>query len=124
MSKEQYGRLAGYIKVMNHNVTDDELLKYVVDEVVDRVLIYLNTTTLDTRLERVVARIAVGVFTQTSNNIDSTSPDVAVKSISDNGQSITYSDAIKNYLATTEDGELFSGFAKLLAPYRRVNVVS
>ena len=47
-----------------------------------------------------------------------------IKSISDNGQTISYSDKVKSYLVSTDDSELFSGFSKLLAPYRRVNVAS
>ena len=41
-----------------------------------------------------------------------------------NGQTISYSDKVKSYLVSTDDSELFSGFSKLLAPYRRVNVAS
>lgn len=124
MTNEQAQNIAKYVKQINRTIADEDLLIYVVNEVVDRVLIYLNTDELDSRLERVIARIASGIFAQTSNNLEATSPDVSIKSISDNGQSITYSEAVKNYLATAEDGELFSGFAKLLAPYRRVNVIS
>ncbi len=71
-----------------------------------------------------MARIASGMFNQTNANVEGGDADIAIHSISDNGQSISYSDKVKNYLATSEDGELFGGFAKLLAPYRRINVVS
>lgn len=117
------------VKVINKTVPegDDTLLDFVVEEVVDRVLIYLNYAAdaeIDARLTKVVARIASGIFNQTNTNVDNAGTETAVSSISDNGQSISYSDKTKNYLASTEDGELFGGFAKLLAPYRRINVVS
>lgn len=116
------------VKVINKTVPeDDTLLDFVVEEVVDRVLIYLNYAAdaeIDARLTKVVARIASGIFNQTNANVDNAGTETAVSSISDNGQSISYSDKTKNYLASTEDGELFGGFVKLLAPYRRINVVS
>ena len=121
---EQIKRIMGLVKRINKAVGDDELLQFVVEEVVDRVLLYLNTDILETRLERIVARIASGMFNQTNANVEGGDADIAINSISDNGQSISYSDKVKNYLATSEDGELFGGFAKLLAPYRRINVVS
>lgn len=120
----QIERIIANVRVISTTATDDDLLRYVVEEVVDRALLYLNDSELNVGLERVVARVASGIFTQTSNNLSATQPDVAVTSISDNGQSVTYSDAVKSYLATSDDSDLFSGFAKLLAPYRRVNVVS
>ncbi|MBR3169203.1 hypothetical protein IKF23_02065 [Candidatus Saccharibacteria bacterium] len=90
----------------------------------DRVLVYLNDTALDEALERIVARIVSGIFNQTINSKDSTNSDSAISSVSDNGQSVSFSNEVKNYLATTEDNELFAGFSKLLARYRRINVVS
>jgi hypothetical protein len=114
------------VKVINKTAADDELLRFVVEEVVDRALIYLNyggSDKIDERLVKIVARIASGIFNQTNANVNSTGAEMAVSSMSDNGQSISYADKTKNYLASAEDGELFGGFAKLLAPYRRINVV-
>ena len=64
------------------------------------------------------------LFNISNDNKTSTESDQAISSVSDNGQSVSYSNEVKNYLASTEDNELFAGFAKLLAPYRRINVVS
>jgi ABC-type uncharacterized transport system substrate-binding protein len=112
------------VKVINEKAKDDdELLTYVTEEVVDRVLIYLNDSKLHPRLNKIVARIVSGIFNQTAATTDG-SYDTSVRSISDNGQSITYSVAVKNYLASSKDGELFGGFAELLAPHRKANVIS
>ena len=127
MSDEQLIRIKGYVATINTTAADpsyDTLLEYVINEVVDRVLIYLNDTILDEALERIVARIVSGIFNQTANSKDSTQSDSAINSVSDNGQSVSFSNEVKNYLATTEDNELFAGFSKLLARYRRINVVS
>ena len=116
-------RIKDYAKLLNNKIEDGDLLDFVVLEVIDRVLIYLNDKELDQRLERIVARIVSGVFTESA---ESQSGDLAhnISSISDNGQSISYSDKVKSYLISADDTELFGGFSKLLAPYRRVNVAS
>ncbi|MBR2554644.1 MAG: hypothetical protein IKE94_07290 [Aeriscardovia sp.] len=127
MSSEQLDRIKGYVKVIDNAASDasaNALLEYCINEVYDRVLLYLNDTTLDEALERVVARIVSGIFNQTTNSKTSTESDQAISSVSDNGQSVSFSNEVKNYLATTEDNELFAGFSKLLARYRRINVVS
>ena len=127
MSQEQLDRIKGYVKVIDDATSDasaNALLEYCVNEVYDRVLLYLNDTTLDEALERVVARIVSGIFNQTTNSKSSTESDSAISSVSDNGQSVSFANEVKNYLATTEDNELFAGFSKLLARYRRINVVS
>ena len=127
MSPEQLDRIKGYVKVIDNAASDasaNALLEYCINEVYDRVLLYLNDTTLDEALERVVARIVSGIFNQTTNSKSSTESDSAISSVSDNGQSVSFANEVKNYLATTEDNELFAGFSKLLARYRRINVVS
>ncbi len=122
-ASEQIQRIEEYARILNHDITDDDLLDFVINEVIDRTLLYLNDTTLEERLERVVARVVAGVFAQSAA---STSGEVEheISSISDNGQTISYSDRVKTYLISADDTELFGGFSKLLAPYRRVNVAS
>ena len=109
------------------DIDDEALLDFVVSEVVDRVSIYLNIDDdfFDRRLVNIIVRISCGVFTQTIESKVDGGQEMAITSISDNGQSISYSsDKTKSYLATSEDSELFSGFEKLLKPYRRVNVIT
>ena len=127
MSGEQLNRIKDYVKTINDTASEvemDGILTYTINEIYDRVLIYLNDTALDEALERIVARIVSGIFNQTVNSKSSTQSDSAISSVSDNGQSVSFSNEIKNYLASTEDNELFAGFSKLLARYRRINVVS
>ena len=120
---EQETRIKNYAKLLNSRIEDGELLDFVTLEVLDRVLVYLNDNTLDQKLERIVARIVSGVFTESLESKDG-ELEHNISSVSDNGQTISYSDKVKSYLVSTDDSELFSGFSKLLAPYRRVNVVS
>ena len=120
---EQETRIKTYAKLLNSRIEDGELLDFVTLEVLDRVLVYLNDNTLDQKLERIVARIVSGVFAESQESSDGELSH-NISSISDNGQTISYSEKIKSYLVSTDDEELFSGFSKLLAPYRRVNVAS
>ena len=119
----QESRIKEYAKLLNDKIEDGDLLDFVTLEVKDRVLVYLNDEVLDTKLERIVARIVSGVFTESLESKDG-ELEHNISSISDNGQTISYSDKVKSYLVSTDDSELFSGFSKLLAPYRRVNVAS
>ena len=119
----QETRIKEYAKLLNDKIEDGDLLDFVTLEVKDRVLVYLNDEVLDTKLERIVARIVSGVFTESLENKDG-ELEHNISSVSDNGQTISYSDKVKSYLVSTDDSELFSGFSKLLAPYRRVNVAS
>ena len=116
-------RIKTYAKLLNSRIEDGELLDFVTLEVLDRVLVYLNDNTLDQKLERIVARIVSGVFAESQESSDGELSH-NISSISDNGQTISYSEKVKSYLVSTDDEELFSGFSKLLAPYRRVNVAS
>ena len=119
----QETRIKEYAKLLNDKIEDGDLLDFVTLEVKDRVLVYLNDEVLDTKLERIVARIVSGVFTESIESKDG-ELEHNISSVSDNGQTISYSDKVKSYLVSTDDSELFSGFSKLLAPYRRVNVAS
>lgn len=120
---EQETRIKTYAKLLNSRIEDGELLDFVTLEVLDRVLVYLNDNSLDQKLERIVARIVSGVFAESQESSDGELSH-NISSISDNGQTISYSEKVKSYLVSTDDEELFSGFSKLLAPYRRVNVAS
>ena len=119
----QETRIKEYAKLLNDKIEDGDLLDFVTLEVKDRVLVYLNDEILDTKLERIVARIVSGIFTESLESKDG-ELEHSISSVSDNGQTISYSDKVKSYLISTDDSELFSGFSKLLAPYRRVNVAS
>lgn len=126
MSDEQRAQIEDYAKKLNQTIADDDsdLLDFVVSEVADRVMLYLNDDHIDEQLNRVIARIVSGIFNQTKASQSSSSPDLAISSVSDNGQSVSYANEVANYLSTTTDNELFTGFEALLNRYRRINVVS
>lgn len=121
MEEARKTQIMEYARTLSRNIPTnaDRLLIFIVDEVVDRVMIYLNADAINPALDRIIARVVVGVYAKAKAEADQEGgSDREIKSISDNGQSVTYSDSAKNYLATAEDGDLFSGFTTILNRYR------
>lgn len=119
-----------YLKIINKDTAtmDKNLLNFVVEEVLDRVQLYLNSETIPTKLERILANVVNTGLKRCLKDIelsgeDKTAVDRVVTSISDNGQSISYANEVTRYFTTVTDEELFTGFAPLLSRYRRVKVV-
>lgn len=129
--EDQIKEIKEYARKLNSNIPaepedgaeeDGTLLDFVVEEVLDRVALYLNTKAVNTALNKVIARIVVGIFTKTETEHDSTSaPEGAISSMSDNGQSVSFADAVKNYVGTRTDSDLFTGFSDLLNRYREAS---
>ena len=125
MDSQQKSKIKEYIKILNTTVQDDGLLDFTIDLTVDRILLYLNETKINPKLNRVVAQAVVGVYNKANTERSSNgAPAQAISSISDNGQSISYSSQVRSYMATASDDELFSGVESLLKPYRRVHVIA
>ena len=75
------------------------------------------------RLERAIAKSIVRICKETVNG-QSADAEGAVKSISDNGQSITFSDKLQTFFTSSDDAEIFTGSMALLDRYRLGNVVN
>lgn len=127
---EIIAKIKEYLKIINKNISkiDEELLDFVIAEVLDRVQLYLNSETIPTKLERILANIVNTGLKKSLKDIeiseeDNTAVDRVVTSISDNGQSISYANEVTKYFTTVSDEELFTGFTSLLSRYRRVKVV-
>lgn len=119
-----------YLKIINKNIEtiDKDLVDFAIGEVLDRVQLYLNSETIPTNLERILANIVNTGLKKCLKEIeisseDNTAVDQVVTSISDNGQSISYANEVTKYFTTASDEELFTGFTGLLSRYRRVKVV-
>lgn len=119
-----------YLSILNKNLDniDNKLVDFTIDEVLDRVEVYLNTDTINKNLTRIIAKIINTGLTKAVREVEMSQDgdmtvDRAVSSISDNGQSISYSNEITRYFANVTDEELFTGFHSLLNRYRRIKVV-
>ena len=130
---EIIAKIKEYLKIINKNTDAIEkdnkgLLDFVIGEVIDRVQLYLNSDTIPTKLERILANIVNTGLKKCLKDMeisseDNTAVDQVVTSISDNGQSISYANEVTKYFTTVSDEELFTGFTGLLSRYRRVKVV-
>lgn len=126
-------KIKEYLRIVNKNVDDIEqnnegLIDHVILEVADRVMLYLNSEQIPSKLERVLANIVNTGLTRCLKTIEmtkegATDVDRAIASVSDNGQSISYANEVTRYFTTANDEELFTGFTALLSRYRRVKVV-
>ena len=125
-NEEQIARIAENVKIVNKTITDYyfDLLDYVIKEVIDRALLYLNHEDLDVRFERVIVNIVDGIFRKYKISINNGEVEMGISSASDNGQSVSYFNEVKNYLTTASDNELFGGFVSLLSRYRSIKVVT
>ncbi len=122
-----------YLELINPNYKqiekgNEDLLDFVILEVLDRVQLYLNSETIPSKLDRILAKIVNTGLIKCLNeraNLQEGNTDIeqVVTSISDNGQSISYANEVKKYFSTASDEELFSGFTSLLSRYRRIKVV-
>ena len=121
---EIIAKIKEYLNIINPSIDDDELLDFVIGLVLDRIQLYLNSEIIPSKLERIIADIVnTGYDKAKTSKSNNGKTDQAISSISDNGQSISYANEVKNYFATATDNELFSGFSGLLSRYRRVKVV-
>ena len=118
-------KIKEYLNIINPSIdTTTDLVDFVIGEVLDRVQLYLNSDTIPTRLERILADIVnTGYAKANASKSNNGEVDQVITSISDNGQSISYANEVKQYFTTASDEELFSGFTALLSRYRRIKVV-
>lgn len=73
------------------------------------------------RLERTVAKIvAQSCRTVKTQN---TAEDGTIKSVSDNGQSVTYSDKLQHFFSSSDDADVFAGSLELLKRFRLPTVI-
>ena len=130
---QSIAKIKEYLKIINKNIDAIEksntgLIDFVIAEVCDRVQLYLNSETIPTKVERILANIVDTGLTKCLKRIeisqeDNTAVDRVVTSISDNGQSISYANEVTRYFTSASDEELFTSFTGVLSRYRRVKVV-
>lgn len=129
MDETQIKRIREYLKLINNDIDtiDKEnvgLIDFCIAEVGDRVSLYLNSETIPEKLERILSKIVnVGIKKSLDELKSGTTANNTIASLSDNGQSISFSNQVKKYFSMASDEELFTGFTSLLSRYRRVKVV-
>ena len=81
----------------------------------------ITTIPVPPRLYRPLASVVVGMYKNQQEMLDADSG--AVKSVKDQGQSVTFSDRVVDYLNSSADSELFSGIAGIIDNLRRPTVL-
>ena len=133
LDKDQFiSKLKEKLKAINiavNNAENNALVDFLAAEIADRLSLYLNLDTTnklqyDERLVSISVRVVSSLLQEAKDKVAGSNTETKIQSISDNGQTITFSNVAKNYIATASDSELFGGVANILKPYRRCNVVS
>lgn len=130
LDKDQFiSKLKEKLKVVNPITENNDLADFLSLEMADRLSLYLNLDTdkklqYDERLVSISVRVVFSLLQEAKDKVAGSNTETKIQSISDNGQTITFSNVAKNYIATASDSELFGGVANILKPYRRCNVVS
>ncbi|MBB1524519.1 hypothetical protein HG470_001950 [Candidatus Saccharibacteria bacterium] len=130
LDKDQFiSKLKEKLKVVNSITENNDLVDFLSLEMADRLSLYLNLDTdkklqYDERLVSISVRVVSSLLQEAKDKVAGSNTETKIQSISDNGQTITFSNVAKNYIVTASDSELFGGVANILKPYRRCNVVS
>lgn len=122
-TQTQEERISTYVKIVNTTVieADEALLDFAVSEILDRVRLYLNRDDVPVLLERPLAKVVSSIFNKYKKTGGDTDVEQVVSSVSDNGQSVSYSNSVKSYLTSSSDEEVFTGITGVLNRYRRLN---
>lgn len=130
LDKDQFiSKLKEKLKAVNSITENNDLVDFLSLEMADRLSLYLNLDTdkklqYDERLVSISVRVVSSLLQEAKDKVAGSNTETKIQSISDNGQTITFSNIAKNYIVTASDSELFGGVANILKPYRRCNVVS
>jgi hypothetical protein len=144
---EVIARIKGYVLVIKSDLTDDDFLDFVVNDVIDRALAYMNRDQLiwrfeediedypdfsddfwinyeypiPKRLERALASAIVGAYktVDARNSADSG----VVTRLKDNGQEVDFNNEMASFLSSSDDSEVFSGTIRLLREYSIPKIV-
>ena len=115
----------GFIK-MKVQVDTEETLPFIEKNIIKsrgEIADFLQKTIKDSYKRLLEPSIANETLQEAKDKLSGSSTETKIQSISDNGQTITFSNIARNYIATASDSELFGGVANILKPYRRCNVV-
>jgi hypothetical protein len=133
--EEIIARIKEYVLILDPSLEEqEELLDFSIADVVDRALIYMNrvqliqefeedetaTIPLPEVLERALARVVVSSFHSAQAIVEK---EREASSVSDNGQSISFSGSLASYFGSSSDKELFGEVKSILDKYRIPTVV-
>lgn len=120
------GRIKDYVRILDNSIADDETLGFVIQDVVDRALLYTNRfekKILPSEIERPLAKVVLAVYRNAKKLTNGGGSEKEISSITSHGQSITYSQEVKDYLVSSDDKSIFSSITELLDKLRIPTIV-
>lgn len=124
MESAQKTRIVNYAKTLNLKIENEDLLDFAIEDCAGRVLLYLGEKKLDVSLERIISSMVAMNYARLIDFSKTGEVKQAISSVSDNGQSVSYSLDQKRTLTTAQDDVIFLGFESILKNYRRIRVIS
>ena len=122
--EEKVDRIKQYVVLLNSNIEQDKVFDFNVREMIDRILNYTNRNEVPVELERVLAKVIVNVYKKIENeNNNEGEEQREINSISDNGQTISFSEKVKTYMISEADDKLFFGFMEQINRFVKAKVV-
>lgn len=121
--EEQIERIKKYVCTLNSDIEQNEIFDFNVKEIIDRILNYTNRKELPVELERIISKAIVNIYKKIIYEEKNDGEEKEVSSISDNGQTISFSDKVKTYMINSSDDDLFLGFVNQINRFIKVKVV-
>lgn len=122
--EEQIEKIKSYVEVLSPQIEQDDVFDFNVREVVDRILNHTNRKQLPIELERITAKAIISIYKKIENDKENNGEqEKEISSISDNGQSVSYSDKVKTYMINSSDDDLFFGFISQINKFVKAKVV-
>lgn len=122
--EKQIENIKSYISVLNPEIEQDDVFDFNVRENIERVLNYTNRKQLPIELERIIAKAITNIYKKIKDEEKNDGEEQKeISSISDNGQSISFSDKVKTYMINSSDDDLFFGFISQINKFVKAKVV-
>ena len=135
-------RIKEYVLIIKSDLEDNDFLDFMVNDVVDKALVYMNRDQLveqykedlvdypdssddfwskyeypiPPRVERTLANVVVGLYKTVEER--NTADVGAVSSVNDRGQSVSFKNEMANFLSSSDEAEVFAGSLTLLDRYK------
>ncbi|MBK2401750.1 hypothetical protein PT067_08205 [Erysipelothrix rhusiopathiae] len=112
---EMVQEIKKYLQVLEPNITITDVQ---IDMILNRIKVYLNRSDIPFILSSTIAEMIIEQAKMNRKNDDDT-----ISSISDNGQSISFSNKVFQSMMSQKDVDLFASHTAILNRFRKVGVI-
>ncbi len=126
-------RIKSFVQKMDSDISDDDYLDLMIDDVISRFIIYTNRLQLldddednyedviPQIIESTLAKVVVEVHKSVSELVDADTNQIS--SMSDGQQSVSYAQGVQQFLSSASDADVFSSAKGLIIKFRMPTVV-